>query len=141
MVIDVMKSHHVNYWLIAEALGCVHCIEAIDQICLIPNPNDELIVKNGLACVTQTVSHWPSDMVQSLQLSMAYYIRTNPTVLVNEILPQMQGRLTPDPNDARQFLVWLWELLFPTQNYEGIDLKGVVEANDIEKTNPRIWTN
>lgn len=137
MSADTMHRDHVNYWLVIQAIESIAVVEVVTGSPVILDPDDEESSKHGFReVVVESVQHWAQEKQNRLKLSFAYFLRKCPDELANEALGQMQDRLMPNPKDEVKFLTWLWECLYPGESYEDIDISGVIEINDVLKTNP-----
>ncbi len=82
------------------------------------------------------VATWPNWRRAKLKDSLAYYL-DQPEILDQKVLAAQQDLTLLDFDDVGRFFRWLWETLYPGDNYRDVDLLGVVENNDVMETNPQ----
>lgn len=124
-----------NYWFIFSAVGHLMVAEAKNGGPLGLLPDVESNIKEAFAAyIKPQVLRWPEKRIQRLRLSLAYFIN-KPRVLEYDVLANVQDLTMPEPSDYQQFFRWLYEVLFPDQPMEEIDLSDVQEDNDVMQMN------
>ena len=91
-------------------------------------------MKSAFQYVRTIVSGWSSHMREKLKLSFAYFIH-KPEILEFEVLANAQDLTIRKVDDYVQLFKWLYEVLFPDDPIESIDISNVVEINNIMEIN------
>jgi hypothetical protein len=130
-----MRVQVANFWHIWDALGALEIAQAEYGRPLDINPEDENSAKLAFQRhVKPWVNKWPAERVEEFKVSLAYFMN-NEFVLDDRVLGSLQDLAMDQPKDVCRFFRWLWESLFPGQNWMAIDLRGVKEKNDVMATN------
>jgi hypothetical protein len=81
------------------------------------------------------VREWPQWRQDKLHVALAYYM-DRPEIL-DRVLAEQQDLTLFEFSDICRFFRWLWETLYPGEDYRKFDLSDVVENNDWLETNPQ----
>ncbi|HEV2971210.1 MAG TPA: hypothetical protein VGY55_14645 [Pirellulales bacterium] len=126
----------VNYHFISRALGILTIEEAQRGTPLDLDPDSEESSKRVFRQhVVPFVDRWPKWRREMLHLSLAYSL--NDVDVLDRILAGEQDLTMSEPSDIRRFFLWLWETLCPEEDYQKVDLRDVVENNDMMEPNPQ----
>ena len=76
----------------------------------------------------------PAHIEKKVKDSLRYFLTTRKAPLEN-LLDNLQDRPIGVPDDPYALLEWLWEVLYPGEDFRIADLSGFVERNDESTAN------
>lgn len=121
----------VNFYIIDTMLSYLYHAQIKEGGDLHMDSNSENSVKDYVGTwMFPKLQLWPLSAIEALQLALAFYIRKDPSVLERCVLDGLQDLELMQPDDVRQFFVWVYEGLFPHQPFTDVDLNLAVIDND-----------
>ena len=121
--------------MIEAAFGILQVAECERGAPLPLDPDDEHSMKRAYEDhVRPWVDRWAPHRQEELKRSLVYFLQ-KPDVLDYDVLANVQDLTMAEPSNIQQMFRWLYEVLFPDSPLSQVDLSGVVEDNDIMKTN------
>ena len=98
------------------------------------NPNDEYEIKNLIRTSLKPNFKCFNEQSQQLSKQTLQYYLSKPTYNFERVFDSL---LPPfdHPDEARNFFLWVWDELFPEENYRVKDITAYVEIIDINASN------
>ena len=93
------------------------------------DPNNENEVKDVI--LNEIKPHYegrPQGLREQMKLALSYYLTTN-NIDFESIYYSFLIILQP-PSNAKNFFLWIWDVLFPGENYQMADTDQYVEIDD-----------
>jgi len=96
------------------------------------NPNDSNQIKLIIASILKPYfEHRPEKYKIAAKLALAYYLTTKKTdfgSIYDSCLVVFEH-----PDNPRDFFVWIWEVFFPKENFNIIEVNEYKEIDDIKE--------
>ncbi|MEJ8819925.1 hypothetical protein [Lacibacter sp. H407] len=128
---------HVNKYMLSNLLaplgGTADIDEEINNYTNFEN-NNEILVKHVIANEIKPYYYIQSDLYkESVKRSLAYFLTTdkiNYGDLYDNCLIAFDH-----PKDPRSFFLWIWEVLFPFENYYITNTENYIEVENPNEAN------
>jgi len=126
--------HAPNYHYLSHLIGPLNTVTDEEASCVTSNEDEDAIRQIIRLLIRPDFESLADESQKACKNSLRYFLTTGSAPFCKILDEQQEWPIEP-PKDPKLFFIWIWEELFPGEDYRIDNLESWKECNDISKVN------